>query len=111
MNKAKVVQKAEAGEGLTVAEIKVYQKAVKPEKQVYGKYGTLAKRYLEDKGIDWTIANLPEYLHGVNNGGIGMKALKIVGTIGRFTLAGVLIIGHFVMSIIGALICAITSQG
>ena len=39
MNKAKVVQKAEAGEGLTVAEIKVYQKAVKSEKQVYGKYG------------------------------------------------------------------------
>ena len=66
MNKAKVVQKAEAGEGLTVAEIKVYQKAVKPEKQVYGKYGTLAKRYLEDKGIDWTLANLPEYLHGVD---------------------------------------------
>lgn len=36
MNKAKVEQKAEAGEGLTVAEIKVYQKTVKPEKQVYG---------------------------------------------------------------------------
>lgn len=66
MNKAKVVQKAEAGEGLTVAEIKVYQKAVKPEKHVYGKYGTLAKKYLEDKGIDWTIADLPEYLHGVD---------------------------------------------
>ena len=65
MNKAKVMRKAEAGEGLTVAEIKVYQKAVKPEKHVYGKYGTLAKQYLEDKGIDWTIANLPEYLHGV----------------------------------------------
>ncbi len=31
MNKVKVVQKAEAGEGLTVAEIKVYQKTVKPE--------------------------------------------------------------------------------
>lgn len=46
-----------------------------------------------------------------NNGGIGMKALKIVGTIGRIALAGALIIGHFVMSIIGALICAITSQG
>ena len=42
MNKAKVVQKAEAGEGLTVAEIKVYQKTIKPEKQVYGKYGTIA---------------------------------------------------------------------
>ena len=66
MNKAKVVQKAEAGEGLNVAEIKVYQKTVKPEKQVYGKYGTLAKQYLEDKGIDWTIAKLPEYLHGVD---------------------------------------------
>ena len=66
MNKAKVMRKAEAGEGLTVAEIKVYQKAVKPERHVYGKYGTLAKQYLEDKGIDWTIANLPEYLHGVD---------------------------------------------
>ena len=66
MNKAKVMRKAEAGEGLTVAEIKVYQKAVKPEKHVYGKYGTLAKKYLEDKGIDWTIADLPEYLHGVD---------------------------------------------
>lgn len=40
-----------------------------------------------------------------------MKALKIVGTVGRFALAGALIIGHFVMGIIGALICAITSQG
>jgi len=40
-----------------------------------------------------------------------MKALKVVGTIGRFALAGALIVGHFVMCIIGALICAITSQG
>ena len=40
-----------------------------------------------------------------------MKALKIVGTIGRFALAGALIVGHFVMSIRGALICVITSQG
>ncbi len=40
-----------------------------------------------------------------------MKALKVVGTIGRYTLAGALILGHFIMSIIGALICAITSQG
>lgn len=66
MNKAKVMRKAEAGEGLTVAEIMVYQKTVKPERHVYGKYGTLAKQYLEDKGIDWTIINLPEYLHGVD---------------------------------------------
>ena len=66
MNKAKVMQKVKNGEGLTVAEIKVYQKTVKPQKHVYGKYRTLAKRYLADKGIDWTIADLPEYLHGVD---------------------------------------------
>ena len=40
-----------------------------------------------------------------------MKALKIVGTVGRFALAGALIVWHFVMNVIGALICAITSQG
>lgn len=66
MNKAKIMRKAESGEGLTVAEIMVYQKTVKPERHVYGKYGTLAKQYLEDKGIDWTIVNLPEYLYGVD---------------------------------------------
>lgn len=61
-----VMLKAERGEGLTVDEIKIYQATVKPVKQVYGKYGTLKKKYLEDRGIDWTIANLPEYLHGVD---------------------------------------------
>ena len=66
MNVEEVIKKAESDEGLTVKEIKVYQKAVKPLKHVYGKYGTLAKRYLEDKGLDWTIANIPEYLHGVD---------------------------------------------
>lgn len=66
MNVEAVIKKAESDEGLTVKEIKVYRKAVKPVKHVYGKYGTLAKRYLEDKGLDWTIANLPEYLHGVD---------------------------------------------
>lgn len=66
MNVEAVIKKAESDEGLTVKEIKVYQKAVKPVKHVYGKYGTLAKQYLEDKGLDWTIANLPEYLHGVD---------------------------------------------
>ena len=66
MNVEAVIKKAESDEGLTVKEIKVYQKAVKPVKHVYGKYGTLAKRYLEDKELDWTIANIPEYLHGVD---------------------------------------------
>ena len=66
MNRAEILRKAEANEGLTVKEIKIYQKTVKPEKHVYGKYGNLAKQYLQDKGIDWTIANLPEYLHVVD---------------------------------------------
>lgn len=57
---------AEANEGLTVNEIKRYQTLVKPQKHVYGKYGILKRKYLEDKGIDWTIADLPAYLHGVD---------------------------------------------
>lgn len=43
-----VIEKANRGEGLTVEEIKIYQANVKPQKQVYGKYGTLAKRYIEE---------------------------------------------------------------
>lgn len=61
-----VILKAKRGEGLTVEEVKIYQKALKPEKHVYGKYGTLKKKYLEDKGVDWMIADLPTYLHGVD---------------------------------------------
>ncbi len=36
--------------------------------QVYGKYGTLAKKYLEEHAVGklWTIENLPEYLHSVD---------------------------------------------
>ena len=52
MNRAEILRKAEANEGLTVKEIKIYQKTVKPEKHVYGKYGNLAKQYLQDKGIE-----------------------------------------------------------
>ncbi len=66
MNAAKVIAKAERGEGLTVEEIKIYQANAKPVKQVYGKYGTLKRKYLEEKGIDWTIADLPTYLHNVD---------------------------------------------
>ena len=66
MKATEVIRKANSGEGLTVEEIKIYNANVRPQKHAYGKYGTLAKQYLEDKGIDWTIANLPEYLHGVD---------------------------------------------
>lgn len=66
MNKAEILRKAESDEGMTVAEIKAYQKTVKKKPPVYGKYGTLKKQYLEEKGIEWTIANLPKYLHGID---------------------------------------------
>ena len=61
-----LLAKVEADEGLTVEEIKRHQRLVKPKKHIYGKYGTLKLKYLQDKGIEWTIANLPEYLHGVD---------------------------------------------
>ena len=61
-----LLAKVEADEGLTVDEVKRYYQITKPQKQVYGKYGTLKRKYLEDIGLDWTIANLPEYLHGVD---------------------------------------------
>lgn len=64
--KEQVIMKAERGEGLTVEEIKIYTETVKPVKHTYGKYGTLKKKYLEEKGIDWTIADLPNYLHGID---------------------------------------------
>lgn len=64
--KRQLLAKVEAGEGLTVDEVKRYRQLVKPQKHIYGKYGTLKSKYLEDKGVDWTIENLPEYLHGVD---------------------------------------------
>ena len=68
MNAQEVIAKADRGEGLTEEEIKVYRSAVKPEKHLYGKYGTLAKKYLEEHNIGkfWAIENLPEYLHGID---------------------------------------------
>lgn len=61
-----ILRKAESDVGLSVDEIKRYQQLVKPQKHVYGKYGTFKRKYLEDKGVDWVIANLPEYLHGID---------------------------------------------
>ena len=68
MNAQEVIAKANRGEGLTEEEIKVYRSAVRPEKQEYGKYGTLALKYMEDHNVGklWAIENLPEYLHGVD---------------------------------------------
>ena len=66
MTDRELIAKADSDEGLTVEEIKRYHELVKPQKHVYGKYGTLKRKYLEQTGLDWTIANLPEYLHGVD---------------------------------------------
>ena len=60
-----LLAKVESNEDLTVDEVKRYYQITKPQKHVYGKYGTLKRKYLEDIGLDWTIVNLPEYLHGV----------------------------------------------
>ena len=61
-----LLAKVEADEDLTLEEVKRYRQLVKPVKQVYGKYGTLKRKYLEDIGLDWTIANLPAYLHKID---------------------------------------------
>lgn len=66
MNAKEVIAKAERNECLTVEEIQVYLENVKPVKHVYGKYGTLKRQYLEEKGIDWIIPDLPTYLHNVD---------------------------------------------
>lgn len=68
MDRQEILRKAEAGEGLTEEEVKVYQEMVKPEKHLYGKYGNLAKKYLEEHNPAkyWAIENIPEYLHGVD---------------------------------------------
>ncbi len=66
MTDKELLAKAETNEGLTLDEIKRYQQLIKPQKHVYGKYGTLKRTYLEDKGLDWTIEKLPEYLHSVD---------------------------------------------
>ena len=69
MNVEEIIKKAEANEGLTVEEVKIYQQAVKPKKHVYGKYGTLAKQYIEERNFGKLLSlagQLPEYLHGVD---------------------------------------------
>lgn len=69
MNVEEIIKKAEANEGLTVEGIKIYQQAVKPKKHVYGKYGTLAKQYIEEHNFGKLLSlagQLPEYLHGVD---------------------------------------------
>ena len=56
-------------ESLTVEEVMEYQKLVKPVRHVYGKYGTLAKHYIEEHNFGKLLSlagHLREYLHGVD---------------------------------------------
>ena len=69
MNKAEILKKAANDEGMTVEEIKAYRELVEQKPQVYGKYGTLAKQYLEEHNVAkfWALGgDLPEYLHGID---------------------------------------------
>ena len=71
MTNKELIAKVDSGQGLTVTEIKRYQQLVKPQKDLYGKYGTLAKIFLEEHAVGeyWAlVANgtLPDYLHGID---------------------------------------------
>lgn len=68
MNAQEIIAKADRGEELTEEEIRVYREAVKPVNHTYGKYGTLAKKYLEEENVGkyWAIESLPEYLHSID---------------------------------------------
>ncbi|MDY6023909.1 MAG: hypothetical protein SPJ19_03810, partial [Candidatus Borkfalkiaceae bacterium] len=48
INKTKLLERVAKNEELTVKEVREYQKIVKPEKQVYGKYGSLARIHIEE---------------------------------------------------------------
>lgn len=115
MTKEELERKSET-EGLTAEEVTEYQRLVKPMRHVYGKYGTIKKKYLEEH--DWvkTAAlgkDLPEYLHAIDRAAddlyetMYMKVLRIAGAAASFVLAGLLIAGTFIMNAIGALICII----
>ena len=69
MNKTRLLERVANNEELTIKEVREYQKYVKPEKQVYGKYGSLAKIHIEEHNPEMLIAlagQLPEYLHGID---------------------------------------------
>jgi len=69
MKASELKRKARENEGMTVEEIIAYEKLVKPKVQVYGKYGSLAKKYLEEHNVGKYMAlagDLPEYLHGID---------------------------------------------
>lgn len=62
MDREELLRKVDSDEGLTVEEIIEYRK-------INGKYGTLAKQYLEEHAVGkyWALGgDLPQYLHGID---------------------------------------------
>ncbi len=68
MNDKDLLAKVERGEGLTVEEVVRFQQLVKPVKHTYGKYGALAKQFLEEHRIGELLAmtDVPAFLHGID---------------------------------------------
>ena len=71
MTNEELITRVDFGQGLTVTEIKWYQRLVKPQKHLYGKYGTRAKMFLQEHAVGKycaLVANgtLPDYLHGID---------------------------------------------
>lgn len=69
MKAEEILEKAAADEEMTVEEIMQYREIVKPKVHTYGRYGTLAKEYLENHNPAklWALAgDLPEYLHNID---------------------------------------------
>lgn len=69
MKAEEILEKAAADEEMTVEEIMQYREIVKPKVQTYGKYGTLAKEYLEKHNPAklWGLAgDLSDYLHNID---------------------------------------------
>ena len=65
-------------EGLTDEEIERYLKEEKTVKEVYGKYGNLALKYMKEhnKAKYWSLAgDLPEYLHNIDKRRTGSTKL------------------------------------
>lgn len=65
------MNEAKQFEGMTVPEIKAYERTVKPIKHIYGKFGNLAKAYIEEHktGLYWCLlasGEYPAYMHNID---------------------------------------------
>ncbi len=69
MTAEEVLKKVENDEVLTYEEVLIYEREAKLVKHVYGKYGNLARIYLEEHNIAKAIllgSDMLEYLHGID---------------------------------------------